>query len=349
MSGAEQEGSIVDPKGPSREPVSIEFAGRRMSVATLLKAAALLSLLLVPFAGSYTFFLINQALLLAIFALGVDLIWGITGVMTFGHAAFFGLGAYLMTGILKGVEFGGAEIYAGLLVATAIPAIVGLAMAGVLFYQDIGAFRFTIITLALAIIAEQTAISWRDVTGGYDGIIGIPSFELGIPFVEMVPLQGRLFYFFSLLTLLAVYWFTKRTVNSPFGAALIAISENEEKARALGYNTPLYKTLVFGLGSAMAGFAGALFAPFTGFVAPSLLGFILSTNVLLWILIGGRGTVVGAIVGAVFLTVVENLLSGAFAFTWSLFLGIGLVLVVLVFPGGIMGLLDAAERRMRGR
>lgn len=348
MNGSEGEKSVGAGEVPERERLMIEVFDFDLSLQQILGAAALLLLLLAPVVGGgYTYILINQAMLLAIFAIGVDLIWGVTGIMTFGHAAFFGLGAYLMTGVLKTSQIGDPASYIGLVVAVVVPAVVGLIIAGPLFYQDIGAFRFTIITLAVAIIAEQVAISWRSVTGGFEGIMGIPRLEVGIPYVQMVPVDGVAFYYLSIGVLLAVYWFTVRTVNSPFGSVLKAISENEQKARALGYNTPKYKTIMFAMGSGMAGLGGALYAPYNGFVSPNQLGFVLSTSVLLWVLVGGRGTVVGAILGTILLTVFENVISGVFAYTWTLLMGLTLVAIVLVYPGGIMGLVDLAEQRIQ--
>lgn len=329
--------------------LTVEVVNRDVEIATLLKVASVFLLLLVPFSGDFAFFLFTQALIFGIFALSADLIWGITGVMTFGHAVFFGLGAYLMTGVLRLASIGGGEVYLGLLTATLIPALIGLVIAGVLFYQEVDDMHFTIITLAVAIIAEQTAVSWRSLTGGYDGIIGIPKFQLGVPYIAMIEVTEVAFFYFIVVVTIGAYWLGRRVVASPFGAVLVAIKENEEKARSLGYNTRKYKTYVFALGCGIAGFAGGLYAPYAGFVSPSLLGFLLSTNVLLWILIGGRGTILGAIVGAVFLTTFENILSGVLAFSWSIVIGVILVLVVLLFPTGLIGLLRDFEDKLKRR
>ncbi|MFB6186341.1 MAG: branched-chain amino acid ABC transporter permease [Halobacteriaceae archaeon] len=202
-------------------------------------------------------------------------------------------------------------------------------------------------TLAISIVATQIAVSWRSVLGGFEGIMGIPTLQIGIPYVWMIPIDGWFLYYFSLSALLVVYWFTMRTINSPFGAVVQAIDQKEEKARALGYNTKLYKSITFSIGSGIAGMGGALFATYNGFVNPAQLGFMLSTTALLWVLVGGRGTIIGAIIGTILLTLFENSISGVFQYTWSLLMGLALVAIVLLYPGGIMGLVDIVERRLQ--
>jgi urea transport system permease protein len=137
--------------------------------------------------------------------------------------------------------------------------------------------------------------------------------------------------------------------NSSFGRVLVAIKQNETKASALGYNTELYKTIVFGISSGLAGFAGTLYVLSERFISPPLLGFVQSTDVLIWVLIGGRGTLVGGIVGTVFLRFFENTVSGALAFSWVLVLGVMLIVIVLVFPDGIIGVLSEVRDRISDR
>jgi ABC-type branched-subunit amino acid transport system permease subunit len=238
--------------------------------------------------------------------------------------------------------------YIGIVAGVVVTAILGLVIAGVLFYRGIQGGYFTIITLALAIIAEQTATSWSSVTGGFNGLTGIPPIELGVPGFLSVELLGLPLYYMALVVSALVFLASRRVAASPFGSVLVAINENETKARALGYEIERYKTLVFALGSAMAGLSGALYAGYQGFVSPNLLGFLLSTEVLLWILIGGRGTLIGAVVGTVFLLVFESLISGVFQFTWTLLLGIVLLIIVLRYPDGIVGVASQASLPWQG-
>jgi ABC-type branched-subunit amino acid transport system permease subunit len=323
-----------------RGNLAVEIADRVLNLSRVAKLASLGILLVAPFVvGTFYIRLLTEALILVMFAIGVDLIWGYSGEMTFGHAAFFGFGAYLMGLSLLSTPVGQASAYLGIVLAVVLPTALGLVVAYTLFSIDMVPMNFTMITLAIAIMAEQLAISLRSITGGYDGLFGIPSLILGVP-GAWFPVVDFNFYYLVVVLAVGLYLLAVRIVHSPFGTALVAIRENEERARALGYDTGRYKTLVFGIGCAFAGFAGALYAPFVGFVGPSSLGFSLSASVVLWILIGGRGTIIGAAVGTTFITIFQDTISSAFAFSWSLLLGISFVIIVLVFPEGFVGLTE---------
>lgn len=307
-----------------------------LSVVALLVAPAIFSDFFVT--------LIVQSLILAIFALSVDILWGYAGILTFGHAAFFGFGAYIAAKGLILLDISGAT-YLVLGGSIIIPGLAGFVIAGILFYRGIDEEYFTIITLALAIIANQIAVSWQSVTNGYNGISSIPTMKMGIPSVAMFPVVDLSLYYVVLGVVIGLYLVSRRIVNSPFGSVLVAIDQNEMKARSMGYNTSKYKTLVFGIASAIAGLAGGIYAGYSGFVSPPLLGFLFSTEVLIWVLVGGRGTLIGAVIGTMFINIVENTLSGIFQFSWTLFLGLVLVSIVLFFPSGIVGLLNLVRER----
>lgn len=336
----------------AEDELVLALGGYQVSAARALRVAGLGTLLLAP-AIFVDFFvdLLILSLLLSMFAVSVDLVWGYAGILTFGHAAFYGFGAYIMAKLTTELVATGIG-YLGFMLAIALPGVIGLLIAGVLFYRGIEEEYFTILTLAIAIIANQVAISWDTVTGGFNGIRNVPPLELGIPGILMIPITGIPFYYVALTALVVVYFLATRIVRSPFGAALVAIHSNEPKASALGYNTAKYKTFVFGLSAGIAGFAGALHASYSGFVSPPLLGFIFSTEVLIWVLIGGRGTIAGPIIGATFLTLFENLISGALLFSWTLLLGVVLIVIVLAFPRGVVGVLhlvgDWIERGIAG-
>ena len=329
--------------------LSISIGGYDLSAKTALLLGAGAILLRAPaMLSSYLVGSLILALIVAMFAISVDLLWGYTGILTFGHAVFYGFGAYVVAKLTTEMAFP-AVGYVGILAAVAIPGVAGLVIAGALFYRGIDEEYFTILTLAIAIMANQIAISWVDVTGGFNGIRGVPILELGIPGVATTPATGTTFYYLAVVALLGTYLVSRRIVRSPFGTVLVGINSNEVKATSLGYDVTLYKTLVFGLSAAIAGFAGGMYATYSGFVSPPLLGFLLSTEVLIWVLVGGRGTLIGPIIGATFLTLLENMLSGAFLQTWTLIIGIILILIVLIFPQGIVGILDILGDRLRRR
>lgn len=329
--------------------LSLSVGGRSVSARALLGGLGVVGLLLSPFVlPGFLIQILTLSLVFAIFAISVDLLWGYTGILTFGHAVFVGIGAYLMGKMLQVLGSSPLIVYAGFVGAIVLTGVLGLVFAGILFNRGITEDYFTIITLAFAIIAQQSAVSWSSITNGANGLL-VPVGTIGIPGVVSTELTGLPFYYLCVLILLGGYLLGRRIVASPFGRALVAINENEQKAEALGYNTDKYKTIVFAISSGMAGFAGTLYVLSEQFVSPPLLGFVQSTDVLIWVLVGGRGTLVGGIVGTVFLRFFESTISGALAFSWVLILGIVLVLIVLLFPRGIIGLLDIARDRLAER
>jgi len=295
-------------------------------------------LLLAPLGvGSFYIGLLTRALILAIFAMSVNIIWGYAGVLTFGHAFFFGVSGYIMAKLLTWGGFDGVG-YLAIVLGVAVTGLAGLIIGGALFYRNITGAFFAIITLAITVVAAQVAAAWRSVTGGYNGITAIPSIQIGIPGIATVSVYGGVeFYYISVVCLILAFLFVRRLLQSPFGKVLNAVRENEGKARALGYDTKRYKTLAFGVSGALAGFAGGIFVAYSHFVGPSLIGFILSTEVLFWVLIGGRATLTGPVVGAVFTRFMEDTISGVLSFSWTLVVGIIFILIVLLLPQGIVG------------
>lgn len=343
------DGSGTVAPGAIEESLTVSVAGRPVSGRTLLGGAGIAALLLSPaiFPG-FLLQILTLSLVLAVFAISIDLLWGYTGILTFGHAVFLGLGGYLMGKLLGTFGASPEIVYAGFLAGTILPGVLGLFIAGVLFSRGIGEDYFTIITLAFAIIAQQSAVSWSSVTNGANGLV-VPGAEIGIPAVVTVDLSGTVLYYMCAFVLVGCYLLCRRIVHSSFGRVLVAIKQNETKASSLGYNTEKYKTIVFGISSGLAGFAGTLYVLSEQFISPPLLGFVQSTDVLIWVLIGGRGTLIGGIIGTVFLRFFENTISGALAFSWVLVLGILLIVIVLVAPGGIMGVLGKLRARITDR
>lgn len=343
------DGSGAIAPGLLDESLTVSVAGRSVAGKTLLGGAGVVGLLVSPavFPG-FLLQILTLSLVLAVFAISIDLLWGYTGILTFGHAVFLGLGGYLMGKLLGTFGTSPEIVYTGFILGTILPGGLGLLIAGVLFARGIGEDYFTIITLAFAIIAQQTAVSWSDVTNGANGLV-VPGAEIGIPAMVTVDLSGTVLYYMCVVVLVGCYLLGRRIVQSSFGRVLVAIKQNETKASALGYNTEKYKTLVFGISSALAGFAGTLYVLSEQFISPPLLGFVQSTDVLIWVLIGGRGTLVGGIIGTVFLRFFENTISGALAFSWVLVLGVMLIVIVLVAPDGIMGVLRTIRDRITAR
>ena len=281
--------------------------------------------LLVPL---YLQSMLTKVLIFAIFALSLNLIWGYTGLISLGHAAFFGVAAY-GTAILVtsyGIESFWVSAPLGILMAGLVAAVFG-AIA-----LRVSGIYFLLVTLALGQLVYYIAIAWRSVTGGTDGVIGIPRPDLGIPWFTW---NATSFYFFVLLALVVCFFLLYRLVNSPFGYALQGIREDESRMRCLGYNTWLYKYIAFIIAGMFAGVSGILFGHFFGAVAPSHTSVITSTLVLLMVIVGGTRVIFGPVIGAAVVVLLEYFASLYTPARWPLILGAIFVIAVMFLRGGI--------------
>jgi urea ABC transporter permease protein UrtC len=322
-------------------------AARSNLIALALVVAVLAAL---PQAlGSFHVFLLSRVIVYTIFALGVSLLWGYAGVLSFGQAFFFGLGAYAYA--LISVHYPEPVYsYLAFVLAIALPAAFALALGYYLFRGKVGGPFFAIITLALSLIGTQVAISWYDFTQGYNGIAGILPLLLPLPLLGDIDFGSATAYYYLLLALGVVAGLCAwRVVRSPLGRVLDAIRDNEDKVEAVGYNVAGYKAVTFAVSAAFAGIAGALYAPLAGIVSPPLLGFEFSTEVLIWVLVGGRRSLWGAFVGALAVSYLNSTLSTLFVGRELLLIGPLLVLMVLFLPEGLVGgLRSLAERWLAG-
>ncbi len=306
-----------------------------LAVITLVMAALALAPAVVS--DYYAFDILARAMILALLAIALDLAWGYGGILSLGHAAFFGLGAYGMSTVLLRWDspLAGAV---GLGVAVLIPVMLGLLVGGAVFFGTTSILFVAIVTLALPVLLSALALRVPDLTGGLTGLSGFPGF----------PWSGLLTTYYVILAVLCVVTaLAVLLVRSDLGRLLVAVRDNEQRARFLGYHTARVKLGVFALSAGIAGFAGGLYAPYNGFVSHDLIGLPLSTAAIAWVAIGGRGTVAGALLGAAGINVLEPVLNEAFPGYWQLLLGLVFIVVVLTFPSGLMGLL--AYRRKDAR
>jgi len=318
---------------------------RRLRPASIVAIVLVVLLALMPFvAEDYTVSNYRDVLLLALFALGLDLFWGKTGILSFGHATFFGLGAYGMaiTTVRFGIDPAWAPL-AGLALGVVLAAAVAFVVGFFILYGGVRGAYFTIVTLALAMIANQIAVGWSKVTGGDSGLIGVPPFSVpGISFAE--PVAG----FYLALGLLSVCLFMSLWIlNGRTGLVLAAIRDDEIKARTLGYRTQFILLATFCTSAAMAGLAGAIYATGTGFVAPDLIALLLSTEVIVWVAVGGSGTLVGPVIGTILVWQLQERISSISYAAWPIAIGTFFILLVLVFPDGIPAYLVRLARRLR--
>lgn len=302
--------------------------------APLAPAAVLAALALLPLVtSSYTLAVLIDVYIFAVFALSYNLLLGYTGVLSFGHALFFGLGAYSMAIPLVRLSWPTWQAVAvglGLSVAAAL-------ILGGLSLRVRGVY-FTMVTLAFAEIAHVLAIKLSRFTGGEDGITRIP-----------VPafLNDRVnFYYFALALLAFVYAGMRVLVASPFGRTLVAIRENEVRAAMLGYNVFAHKLAAMIIAGAVATVSGMVNALFFSYVSPAALSIFTTIDVLLMTIVGGVGTLVGPILGAGVVQALNTFLSTIFRH-WLLVFGLIYVLIVMFLPKGIIGTVTELWERRR--
>jgi branched-chain amino acid transport system permease protein len=285
--------------------------------------------------------LLAQVFILGVYAMSYDLLMGYTGILSFGHAMFFGTGAYV-TGIL--LTHAGWSLWQVTLAVLGVAIIQGLVI-GVLSLRVRGVY-LAMVTLAFAqmffILAEAT--DFRDLTGAEDGLNGIP-----IP-AWMSPTDERLrFYFIALAFCVVMYLIARRVVESPTGRVMVAIRENEARAQMIGYNTFVYKLIAVTLSGTLAALAGLMNALWNVNANPAMLSVTTTINALLMVIIGGVGTLVGPLLGAGVLQLLGYWLNSTFGPRWPLIFGIVYILIVLFFPYGLVGtwhLRGAAWRRI---
>ncbi len=313
--------------GPSMRSGRIAW----LVVAALLVAA--------PFAGVYPVFLM-KALCFAMFACAFNLLLGYTGLLSFGHAAFLGLAAYV-TGWL--VRDAGWSPELGLLAGIATGAALGLVI-GLIAIRRQGIY-FAMITLAMAQMVYFVCLQ-APFTGGEDGMQGVPRGKL----LGLLPLQNDLaMYFFVLAVFAAVFLGIVRIVHSPYGQVLKAIRENEPRAVSLGYDVDRYKLLAFVLSTAIAGLAGSLKTLSLGFATLSDVHWSLSGEVVLMTLLGGLGTFAGPVIGAFTIIGLQNFLADRVGSWVTVIIGAIFVFCVIAFRRGIVGELQAWQQRRQAK
>jgi urea transport system permease protein len=288
--------------------------------------------------GDYQAQLMAKFLVFGLLALSLDLMWGYTGVINFSQATFFGLGAYGAALTMKHVMLPGAS-YLAILVAIAVPALLGAVMGYFLFYGRVGGVYFAIVTLAFGTIFYSLSIVLIDFTGGLNGLYGFPPLKLGIPGVWEATLDlGNIYvvYYVVLAATVLVYLLARRIVESPFGKALQAIKSNEMRTEFTGYDVAALKLITLAISGGIAGFAGAVYIP-VGVVSPQILGILFSTNAIVWVAVGGRGTLIGPLIGALVVGYLQTFLSETLVSVWLLIVGVFFVFVVLFWPDGIVG------------
>ncbi|MCO5109042.1 MAG: branched-chain amino acid ABC transporter permease [Burkholderiaceae bacterium] len=270
-------------------------------------------------------------------------VWGHCGLLCLGQAVFFGIGAYAMSVVTLGMlPFAPTLVssWAGLALGVGVAALFAW-LLGALFFsaRGLGGPFFGIVTLAVAFIVERIAINWGFL-GGLNGLMNVPALRAGLNGGEDIVDETAVYY--AMLGVLAtVVALLIAVARSRWGRVLLAIRNHELRAQALGVDVAREKTRAFALGAAVAALAGALFVTQFNFASPPLIGFTLSAEALIWVAVGGRGSIVAAALGALLVRLAEAWLSEYVGDNWLLALGMVFVLVVVALPRGVVGELIA--------
>lgn len=293
-------------------------------------------------AGPWLFdtYLLNvliKALFFAVAAVTVDILWGYTGYLTFGQSAFFGVGAYAAGLAFTHYGFSPGIALAAALVAVGAAALLALATGWLSFYRGASPFFATVISLVLPIVLTQVALSGGTYTGSSSGLTGYDTFDLSLEAWYVIAAGGL-----SVVALLA--WVA---VRSDGGRILAALRDNEGRCSYLGLNTAHWRIALLVVCGAVASLAGFGYGAFSGVVAPELTGFVFGTELIIWVALGGRGTVWRPVLGVVLINVAGSYLSGNMPFLYQLVLGVTFILVILLLPRGLLPLLLAPWRRRR--
>jgi urea transport system permease protein len=304
----------------------------------------------------------GKTLIYILFAISLDLIWGYTGLMSFGHAVLFGLGGYIMAlsrtfanGVPDFMQRNNiteipsfftpllnenAAFFLGIL----IPGLVAAFLGFFIFFSRVKGVFFSLITLALSYIFSTFVSNQQSYTNGYNGLGGLGRQLFGHKF------DIHQLYYITLAITALLFVACILLMRSRFGKTLRSIRENEMRLTFLGYNPAFFKIAIFIISGMIAGLAGVLYIPMNSFISPNELGISLSTVVLVWLAVGGRGNLTGAIIGTMIIYWAQVLLSEHISNAWTLILGLIIILVVFFLPQGIIGkILDIVYRRRMDR
>jgi branched-chain amino acid transport system permease protein len=325
-----------DGASPARQVVA------RLKVLPIVEGLVLIAALVLPLVlQDYLTVFATRVIILALFALSFDLVWGYAGIMSFGQALFFGSAGYGVA--LMARDLGITSIFLVLPAGTLIGLAASLLLGGFLL---LGRHPSSVIFVALGTLtgsyaADRLARGWYYL-GGQNGIPSIPSMTLGSYDIT----EGPVYYYLALGILAVVYLLCRFLVRSQFGLALAGLRENEQRIAFFGYKAQHLKAIVFAVGGTVAGLAGSLYAFHEGFVWPNMVGVVISTQVVLYVLFGGSGTLIGAVIGAVIIEGVSFWLSDNYREIWPILLGVLLLLVILFRPLGLISFVLGERERV---
>jgi len=289
------------------------------------------------FLDRFSMNVLTRSMIYAILAITVDLLWGYAGILTFGQAAFFGVGAYATAMLFTQVGSSPTLIGLALVLAIIVPVVLGLIVGWLSFYYGSTPIYATVISLVFPIVVTQLIYSGGTLTGSSSGLVGYT----GLPF----GLEG--FFRLSGICLVIIAVGALIFVRSDGGRILTAIRDNETRCAYLGLNTQRIKIVLMAVLAGVAGLAGFLFANASGVVAPENTGFVFGTELVVWTALGGRGTILGPVLGAIGIDYLSANLSGELPFLWQLIIGSLFIVMIIFLPNGLAALVLRFTRRGR--
>ncbi|OKO82946.1 branched-chain amino acid ABC transporter permease [Bradyrhizobium sp. NAS96.2] len=339
-----EEPDVVTGGGAPAASAPAGKASAGWKVLTIVEGLVLLIALVLPWVlQDYLTVFATRVVILALFALSFDLVWGYAGIMSFGQALFFGAAGYGVALMARDLNV------TSILLILPAGALIGLTASLLLGgFLLLGRYPSSVIFVSLGTLtgsyaADRLARGWYYL-GGQNGIPSIPPLTLGSYEFE----EGPIYYYMVLAILVVVYLLCRFLVRSQFGLALAGLRENEQRIAFFGYKAQHLKAIIFAVGGTIAGLAGSLYAFHEGFVWPNMLGVVFSTQVVLYVLFGGSGTLIGAVIGTVIIEGVSFWLSDNYRDVWPIILGVLLLLVIMFRPLGLISFV-LGERERVGR
>lgn len=338
--------NVVEAKGTARPKRVIDRLGLAMRASHVLVALFVVAALVFAAVGVMQddrFFLRlgTEALIFAGLALSVDILLGYTGLLSLGQALYFGLGAYVSAVVLKEVPSFWAAMAAALVVALVIGFLAGL------IANRVRGVYFALVTFGLAQVAARAVYNTRSL-GASDGLIGVPVVPIDLGAFTVMSNSPAGFFLFTLGFIVVLYAVCAYLLDTPFGRVLLALRANERRVPSLGYSTRNLRLSAYVLAAVIASLSGALYPMLRGFVSPELLFFTTSGNAVITVVIGGVGTLAGALYGGVILTVLKSVI-GSMTEHHLIVIGLLFMATVIFLPKGIMGVVrPLIERMLRG-
>lgn len=355
----------VDPETPP--PTQNRFSGFARGQIGLAVSAIVLLLIAPALLSEFRLDLLAKYACFAMIAIGIDLAWGYGGMLVLGQGVFFGMGGYVMGMYMKLAEAGPGNLpdfmtwsgvdklpliweplkYAWLAIPLVVimPMLFAFLLGSLIFRRRVRGPYFAILSQALAAAFVILIVGQQGATGGTNGLTNFTNF-FGIDLNDTASSTQSL-YFIAIIALGLCYVIGRQLVRSRFGRLLIASRDQEERVRFLGYNPATIKTIAYAVAAGMAGLAGALFVPIVGIISPALMGIVPSIEMVIWVAIGGRATLWGAVVGALVVNWAKTGLSEKFPSFWTYFLGLMFIVVVAYFPSGLAGLIKSGIAKVK--